>query len=98
MIIFYILMYIHKCVHALFLLKNEQDIQMVQIAINNFKSVGIIVASRPKMHMPSALAEMGGQLKLTLQIRPYSQLQMDVFQKKLTDQLRSHMKQIKSIN
>lgn len=50
MIIFYILMYIHKCVHALFLLKNEQDIQMVQIAINNFKSVGIIVASRPKMH------------------------------------------------
>lgn len=50
MIIFYILMYIHKCVHALFLLKNEQDIQMVQIAINNFKSLGIIVASRPKMH------------------------------------------------
>lgn len=50
MIIFYILMYIHKCVHALFLLKNEQDIPMVQIAINNFKSVGIIVASRPKMH------------------------------------------------
>lgn len=43
-------MYIHKCVHALFLLKNEQDIPMVQIAINNFKSVGIIVASRPKMH------------------------------------------------
>lgn len=50
MIIFYILMYIHKCVHALFLHKNEQDIPMVQIAINNFKSVGIIVASRPKMH------------------------------------------------
>lgn len=47
---FYILIYIHKCVLALFLHKNEQDIQMVQIAINNFKSVGIIVASRPKMH------------------------------------------------
>lgn len=43
-------MYIHKCVHALFLHKNEQDIPMVQITINNFKSVGIIVASRPKMH------------------------------------------------
>lgn len=27
-----------------------EDIPMVQIAINNFKSVGIIVASRPKMH------------------------------------------------
>lgn len=50
MIMFYILIYIHKCVLALFLHKNEQDIQMVQIAINNFKSVGIIVASRPKMH------------------------------------------------
>lgn len=47
---FYILIYIHKCVLALFLHKNEQDIPMVQIAINNFKSVGIIVASRPKMH------------------------------------------------
>lgn len=62
MIIFYILMYIHKCVHALFLHKNEQDIPMVQIAINNFKSVGIIVASRPKMHVFS-LGRDGGTVE-----------------------------------
>lgn len=62
MIMFYILIYIHKCVLALFLHKNEQDIPMVQIAINNFKSVGIIVASRPKMHVFS-LGRDGGTVE-----------------------------------
>lgn len=33
-----------------FFINLKQDIPMVQIATNNFKSVGIIVASRPKMH------------------------------------------------
>lgn len=33
-----------------FSIKTKQDIPMIQTAINNFKSVGIIVASRPKMH------------------------------------------------
>nr|XP_019928509.2 SMY2 homolog 2 [Crassostrea gigas] len=39
-----------------------EDIPMVQIAINNFKSVGIIVASRPKMHVFS-LGRDGGTVE-----------------------------------
>lgn len=80
-----------------FSIKTKQDIPMIQTAINNFKSVGIIVASRPKMHA-FTLGRDGGTVETGSPIRPYSQLQMDVFQRKQTDQFRSHMKQIMSIN